>query len=139
MHLHVQVSALSSQLYELQAVSEKRLAAAAAEAQAALRAERLELQVRSSSVVLQHDDPLCQQQAENAERGLLVQPVHQTVGERGQARGPLLIFGLLQARLHGVLVMGCSHIPYPACTVASKEQMLCLLTCHALPCRAATV
>jgi hypothetical protein len=41
-----QVSALSSQLYEAQVVSEKRLAAAAAQAQAAIRAERLELQVR---------------------------------------------------------------------------------------------
>jgi pyrimidine deaminase RibD-like protein len=40
-----QVSALSSQLYELQVVSEKRLAAAAAEGQAVLRAEQLELQV----------------------------------------------------------------------------------------------
>lgn len=45
-----QVSALSSQLYELQAVSEKRLAAAAAEAQAALRAERLELQSEINSI-----------------------------------------------------------------------------------------
>lgn len=43
--LLLQVSVLSSQLYELQVVSEKRLAAAAAEGQAALRAERLELQV----------------------------------------------------------------------------------------------
>lgn len=41
----LQASALSSQLYELQVVSEKRLVAAAAEGRAALQAERLELQV----------------------------------------------------------------------------------------------
>jgi hypothetical protein len=45
-----QVSALSSQLYEAQVVSEKRLAAAAAQAQAALRAERLELQAEIISL-----------------------------------------------------------------------------------------
>lgn len=44
------MSALSTQLYELQVVSEKRLAAAAAEAQAALRAEHLELQAEITSL-----------------------------------------------------------------------------------------
>lgn len=46
----LQVSALSTQLYELRVVSEKRLAAAAAEGQAALRAEHLELQGEITSL-----------------------------------------------------------------------------------------
>lgn len=45
-----QASALSSQLYELQVVSEKRLLAAAAEGRAALQAERLELQAEIISL-----------------------------------------------------------------------------------------